>query len=406
MADNVRYDKPLVSIIIPVYNGSNFMREAIDSALAQTYPNIEILVINDGSTDNTREIALSYGDKIRYFEKENGGVATALNLGIREMRGEYFSWLSHDDWYAPNKISAEIEALQRIGEKNLAVYSECDFVKYPSGESHKVGCLTYGKERAEIGWFAVAMGLISGCTLLIPRVYFEQYGGFDEKVRAVNDYEQWFRMFADTRLVYVNESLVGSRVHDKQVTVTYTNMYDEDDQLYSWMTRGLSNMNLDRAGIDQYLLFGFQLARFYPTGKHKKTSEYILDCIRKWKEPDDADKKRKTFCKKLRADYPAVYVYCAGRIAKRFIMALQLRGVVIDGVSDSNNKLWGKTVASLPCVPPSEIPKDALVLLANAYPDKIAEQLKAQGIKYIQSYMDWRYDILMTPIKRELCESL
>ena len=96
MADNVRYDKPLVSIIIPVYNGSNFMREAIDSALAQTYPNIEILVINDGSTDNTREIALSYGDKIRYFEKENGGVATALNLGIREMRGEYFSGLSHE----------------------------------------------------------------------------------------------------------------------------------------------------------------------------------------------------------------------------------------------------------------------------------------------------------------------
>ena len=79
---------PLVSIIIPVYNGSNFMREAIDSALAQTYPNIEILVVNDGSTDNTREIALSYGDKIRYFEKENGGVATALNLAIREMKGE------------------------------------------------------------------------------------------------------------------------------------------------------------------------------------------------------------------------------------------------------------------------------------------------------------------------------
>ena len=90
---------PLVSIVIPVYNGSNFMREAIDSALAQTYPNIEILVVNDGSTDNTREIALSYGDKIRYFEKENGGVATALNLAIHEMKGEYFSWLSHDDWY-------------------------------------------------------------------------------------------------------------------------------------------------------------------------------------------------------------------------------------------------------------------------------------------------------------------
>ena len=378
MANDVQYDKPLVSIIIPVYNGSNFMREAIDSALAQTYPNIEIIVVNDGSTDNTREIALSYGDKIRYFEKE----------------------------YTPNKISAEIEALQRTGERNLAVYSKYDLVKYPSGELNRIECLIYGKERAEIGWFAVAMGLITGCTLLIPRVYFKQYGGFDESMRAVNDCEQWFRMFADKRLVYVNESLVGSRVHDKQVTVTYTYMHDEEDLFYSRMLRKLSNMNLDDVGIDYYLFFGFQLARFYSNGNYKKTFGYIVDYMRKLQEPTDADEKRDAFCKKLRAGFSAVYVYCAGRVAKKFIMALQLRDVVIDGVSDSDSKLWGKTVESLPCVPPSEIPSDALVIIANAYPDKITDQLKAQGIKHVQSYVDWQYDLLMTPIKKELCESL
>ena len=92
---------PLISIVIPVYNGSNYLREAIDSALRQTYKNIEVLVINDGSNDNgaTARIAKSYGKKIRYFEKPNGGVATALNMGIQKMRGEYFSWLSHDDLY-------------------------------------------------------------------------------------------------------------------------------------------------------------------------------------------------------------------------------------------------------------------------------------------------------------------
>ena len=79
--------KPLVSIIIPVYNGSNYMREAIDSALAQTYTNTEVLVINDGSCDNgaTEAIAREYGDKIRYFYIENGGVSTALNTGIRNI---------------------------------------------------------------------------------------------------------------------------------------------------------------------------------------------------------------------------------------------------------------------------------------------------------------------------------
>ena len=94
---------PLVSIVIPVYNGASYLREAIDSALAQTYSDVEVIVVNDGSTDGgkTRDIASSFGDRIRYIEKVNGGVATALNLGIREMCGKFFSWLSHDDVYLP-----------------------------------------------------------------------------------------------------------------------------------------------------------------------------------------------------------------------------------------------------------------------------------------------------------------
>ena len=80
---------PKVSIIIPIYNGEKYMNEAIDSALSQTYDNCEIIVINDGSTDHTEAIAKSYGDKIRYFYKENGGVSTALknNYMLYRQRG-------------------------------------------------------------------------------------------------------------------------------------------------------------------------------------------------------------------------------------------------------------------------------------------------------------------------------
>lgn len=103
---------PLVSIVIPVYNGADYLGEAIDSALMQTYGNIEVIVVNDGSNDETDAIARSYGDKIRYYSKKNGGVATALNLGIENMRGEYFSWLSHDDIYMPEKIELQINKLK------------------------------------------------------------------------------------------------------------------------------------------------------------------------------------------------------------------------------------------------------------------------------------------------------
>ena len=83
--------QPLVSIVIPVYNGSNFLRDAIDSALAQTYPRVEVIVVNDGSTDGgaTEAIAKSYGSRIRYFAKENGRVASAVNYGIANMNGDY-----------------------------------------------------------------------------------------------------------------------------------------------------------------------------------------------------------------------------------------------------------------------------------------------------------------------------
>ena len=105
-----------VSIIIPAYNASNYLSQAIDSALAQSYHNIEIIVVNDGSNDNgaTEAIALSYGDKIKYIYKENGGSSSALNTGIQMMTGEWFSWLSHDDLYMPDKIKAQMDYLTKL----------------------------------------------------------------------------------------------------------------------------------------------------------------------------------------------------------------------------------------------------------------------------------------------------
>lgn len=104
----------LVSIVIPVYNGADYMHEAIDSALAQTYKNVEVIVVNDGSCDGgaTETVARSYGNRIRYFCKENGGTASALNLGIREMRGEWFAWLSHDDRFSPDRVEEDIRVIR------------------------------------------------------------------------------------------------------------------------------------------------------------------------------------------------------------------------------------------------------------------------------------------------------
>ena len=110
---------PRVSIVIPVYNGANYLAQAIDSALAQTYSNVEVVFVDDGSTDGgeTERVARGYGDRIRYLRKENGGVATALNAGIEVMTGEYFSWLSHDDLYLPEKVALQVQAAAAAGPR-------------------------------------------------------------------------------------------------------------------------------------------------------------------------------------------------------------------------------------------------------------------------------------------------
>lgn len=401
--------QPMVSIVIPVYNGSNFMREAIDSALAQTYENIEVLVVNDGSADDgaTRGIALSYGDRIRYFEKENGGVSTALNLGLREMRGEYFSWLSHDDWYRPEKVEHEMSALLVSGNAELAAFCDCDFVEWPAGTTYRDSYLRYGRELAETGWFAAAMGLISGCTLLIPKRLFEKYGGFDENERAVQDYLKWFELFRKRRLAYVDEPLVCSRIHGGQVTANYAEMSADADKLYRWMASSLTESELRKAGLDLYEFYGVYLARWLSKPGFQFVKEYVRNRMLELPEPADACSRRKALAAKLReAGNGQVYVYCVGEFGNRVAAELRWRGCPADGIADSDSAMWGHEVQGLICESPQELPKEALIIVANVKPLPIREYLLAQGFRHVQTCMDWDNDFLHTPIQREACELL
>ena len=214
---------PKVSIVIPVFNGSNYMREAIDSAIAQTYQNIEIIVVNDGSNDNgkTREIALSYGDKIRYFEKENGGVSTALNLGIKEMKGEYFSWLSHDDVYYPNKVERQVRELEGLDDKKTIIHSDYEIVD----KNLKINFSPNLSARHEIRnlnceMYSLTMGCINGCALLINKKIFFEIGFFDNNLYSTQDYDLWLRIFKKKKysFKYIDEVLLKYRVHKQQIS--------------------------------------------------------------------------------------------------------------------------------------------------------------------------------------------
>jgi len=214
---------PMVSCVIPVYNGANYLREAIDSALNQTYPNIEVIVVNDGSTDGgaTEAIALSYKDRIRYYRKENGGVSSALNYGIRVMKGNYFNWLSHDDIHLPQKIEKQMEAV--LAHKgNRPVICVCnyflidekgrEFARAPEQlEQHfrrSPLCFLGGETTL----------MIDGDATLIDKEVFTSCGLFSESLFASQETDMWFRSLEVADFVFITDYLVAYRSHPQQVT--------------------------------------------------------------------------------------------------------------------------------------------------------------------------------------------
>lgn len=228
---------PMVSIIIPVYNGDNFVRKAIDSALSQDYENIEVIVVNDGSNDGgkTEEAVKEYGDKVNYFHKENGGVSSALNYGISKMNGDYFSWLSHDDEYTSDKISLQIEQLRRFDfDEHIIALCGNRQIDKNSNPLEKESIQTAFEADCVIDSKIVLKRLIDlgsfyGCSLLIPRSCFIKCGEFDENLRYSQDMLMWLNIFLeDYKLIYSGKQCVLNRVHNNQLTQTGRSLFHHD----------------------------------------------------------------------------------------------------------------------------------------------------------------------------------
>ena len=230
---------PKVVVIMPVYNGSNYMREAIDSALNQTYKNVEVVVINDGSTDGgkTDTIAKSYGDKIKYFVKENGGVSSALNFGIKYIQDNYkdayFCWLSHDDKYTPEKIEKEVKALKGH-DKTTVVFSNFSLFD----DKGTIFAATHSEERIKEdqfkGIYPVLKGMVNGDTILVHQDVFNKCGYFDEVNTNAADYRMWLKVFAEFDHIFLKEPLSLYRIHDQQDTVKSPTYNEESDNF--WLT--------------------------------------------------------------------------------------------------------------------------------------------------------------------------
>lgn len=208
----------LVSVVIICYNQGHFLAEAIQSVIDQDYVNKEIIIVNDGSVDNTREIALSFGNTIRYFEQENRGVAVARNRGIKESRGEYISFLDADDVYTPNFLSTLAAYLDAEPDVGLVC---CDALFF--NEHGIIGLrsniVDEPKCKKNFRWETVEF-IAYPSTVMFRRSCLQKTGFFEEGLSKVgaNDWLMWVKMSLHFNLAYIDRPLVKYRIHENNVS--------------------------------------------------------------------------------------------------------------------------------------------------------------------------------------------
>lgn len=175
---------PLVSVIIPLYNQKEFVEEAIESVLNQSYSNIEIIVVNDGSTDNPLDVLTRFKNDIRLIDQENKGLAAARNTGIKNSSGEYIQLLDADDFLDKDKIKLQLE----FNQMRSSVISYCEISSYDnntgSSSPRNIGEVKDMFSHLFNFWYTYPLPVHS---LLIKKDIFEQFGLFDEDLKAVED---------------------------------------------------------------------------------------------------------------------------------------------------------------------------------------------------------------------------
>jgi glycosyltransferase involved in cell wall biosynthesis len=197
-------NKPLVSVVIPVYNRSEYICEAIDSVLAQTYKNHEIIVVDDGSSNNVKQVLEPYLGKIKYFYQENKGLAATRNTGIKNSNGMYLAFLDDDDLFEPRKLKVQVAILENNPQLGF-VYSDCyEFETNHESEAWLNLAVARDKPSNEFAKLFFADTNIRIPTPLIRRQCFDDIGLFDESLPQHEDGDvllrialQWQVEFSD-----------------------------------------------------------------------------------------------------------------------------------------------------------------------------------------------------------------
>ncbi|HBB33982.1 MAG TPA: hypothetical protein DDZ80_13455 [Cyanobacteria bacterium UBA8803] len=219
-------DRPKFSIVIPAYNASAYIADCLDSVLAQTEPDFEVIVVDDGSTDDTAEIVSRFSDRrVHLVQRVNGGLAAARNTGIAAAQGELVAFLDADDRWCPDKLATHRQALDENPQASVSY----DWAAFIDTQGNRTGlCMAQTRIALTHKILLVKNYLGNGSTSVVRRSVLEKTGGFDETLRRQVDRELWVRLtFNGHQFHLVPRVLTEYRIHSASFTADTERMLQE-----------------------------------------------------------------------------------------------------------------------------------------------------------------------------------
>ena len=251
-------EKPLVSVVIPVYNGERYLPETLRSVFEQTYANIEVICVDDGSTDRSAAILDSYGDRIIVVRQENTGVGGARNTGMKTARGDFIALLDQDDWWRPEKTEKQVALF--VADENLGlVHTASDH--YDEASGNYVGPLhPEAQPQRLVGDCYPRLLLdnqIYNSSVMVRKSVLDRVGYCDPDIQGntVADYDLWLRIAKVSRLGFVEEPLTVFRLHSAQGTWDRRKMLGEESRLLERILAG--------GGVEVFAELRRRMARLY-----------------------------------------------------------------------------------------------------------------------------------------------
>jgi glycosyltransferase involved in cell wall biosynthesis len=224
--------KPAVSVIIPTYNRAQWLRKAIKSALEQTYRNFEIIVVDDGSTDNTKELVAKLDSPIvRYVsDGTNRGAAASRNTGIGAARGEFIAFLDDDDEWVPAKLQKQLDKFSTSRATVGVVYGGSSIVSARSGKTIHSFTSQHSPEHKEADFLRTVT--FSTSVPLIRKSCFHTVGLFDETLPGSQDRDMWIRLARRYEFEFISEVLVRRYIHGEQITTNLKKKIEAKEKIY------------------------------------------------------------------------------------------------------------------------------------------------------------------------------